>query len=113
MALFAMAVPIPGGNDDKWKAFIAQLTGPRKAEFDASRKKLGVRERTFHQHTPMGDFVIVTLEGNDPEGAFTRFGQGTDAFTQWFKAQVKEVHGVDLSGPPPGPLPKQIIDSGA
>ena len=112
MALFAIAVPIPGGNDDKWKAFIGQLTGPRKAEFDASRKRLGVRERTFHQHTPMGDFVIVTLEGNDPEGAFTRFGQGTDPFTQWFKAQVKEIHGVDLSGPPPGPLPKQIIDSG-
>jgi small ligand-binding sensory domain FIST len=49
---------------------------------------IGVRERTFHQHTPQGDFVIVTLEGNDPAGAIAKFGQGTDPFTQWFKGQV-------------------------
>ena len=60
----------------------------------------------------MGDFVIVTLEGEDPAGAFARFGQGTDPFTQWFKAHVKEIHGIDVSAPPPGPLPTQIIDSG-
>lgn len=55
MALFAIAVPIPAGKVDQFNAFIGELTGPRKADFDASRKKLGVRERTFHQHTPMGD----------------------------------------------------------
>lgn len=42
--------------------------------------------------------------GNDRAGAVVKFGQGTDPFTQWFKAQVKEVHGVDLDAPPPGPL---------
>lgn len=113
MALFAMAVPIPAGKENQWKAFVAELTGARKADFVASRKKLGVRERTFHQQTPMGDFVIVTLEGEDPQGAFTKFGQGTDPFTEWFKTQVKEIHGMDLAAPPPGPLPKQVVDSGA
>ena len=86
---------------------------PKKADFAANRKKLGVRERTFHQHTPQGDFVVVTLEGNDPAGAFAKFGQGTDPFTQWFKGQVKDIHGIDLGAPPPGPLPKQVVDSGA
>lgn len=55
----------------------------------------------------------MTLEGEDPAGAFTKFGQGTDSFTDWFKRQVREIHGMDLAAPPPGPLPKQIIDSGA
>jgi hypothetical protein len=54
----------------------------------------------------------VTLEGNDPAGAFTKFGQGTDAFTTWFKSEVMGIHGVDLGAPPPGPLPKEILDSG-
>ena len=76
-----------------------------------SSGELGVRERTFHQQTPQGDFVIVTLEGNDPEAAFAKFGQGTDPFTTWFKAQVKEIHGMDLGQPPPVPMPKLMVDS--
>ncbi len=111
MAMFAISFPIPKGNTEKWKAFMAELTGPRKADFSASRKKLGVRERTFLQHTPHGDFVIVTLEGDHPQKAFAEFGQASDPFAQWFKKQVSEIHGVDLNAPPPGPLPEQIIDS--
>jgi hypothetical protein len=113
MALFAIAIPILAGKTKEFDAFIAELTGARKAEFVASRKRLGVRERTFHQHTPMGDLVVVTLEGDDPAGAFARFAEGADPFTQWFKQKVMEVHGVDLSAPPPGPMPKQIADSQA
>lgn len=113
MAMFAIAIPIPPGKTEQWKKFIGELSGPRLKEFAENRKKLGVRERTFLQHTPMGDFVVVTLEGADPGGAFAKFGQGTDAFTTWFKGQVMEIHGMDLSAPPPGPMPEQVIDSGA
>lgn len=112
MAIFAIAVPVLANKSSQLQAFVGQLTGAKKADFAASRKKLGVRERTFLQHTPQGDLIIVTLEGNDPAGAFAKFGQGTDPFTQWFKAQVKDVHGVDLAAPPPGQLPKLVADSG-
>ena len=113
MALFAIAVPILASKTEQFKALVAALNGERKAEFAASRKRLGVRERTFHQQTPMGDFVVVTLEGDDPVGAFQKFGQGEDAFTKWFVAQVKDVHGIDVNAPPPGPLPSLVADSGA
>jgi hypothetical protein len=108
----AMAIPISPGKTEKWKAFIGELKGPRFEAFKASRRKLGAQERTFLQHTPMGDLVIVTLEGADPAGAFARFGQGTDEFTKWFVQQVQELHGIDLSAPPPGPLPELLLDSG-
>jgi hypothetical protein len=113
MALFAIALPIPAGKTDQWRAFMGELSGPRKAEFQASRAALGMHERTFHQQTPHGDLVIVTLEGENPVAAFAAFGQGTDSFTEWFLAQVKEVHGVDLRQPPPGPLPELVVDSQA
>jgi hypothetical protein len=112
MALLAMAIPIPPGKTEQWKKFIGELKGPRFEAFKASRHKLGVQERTFLQHTPMGDFVIATLEGADPAGAFARFGEGTDDFTKWFVKQVHEIHGFDLTAPPPGPLPELAIDSG-
>ena len=112
MAMLAMAFPIPPGKTETWKKFMGELKGPRFAEFKASRQKLGVHERTFLQHTPMGDLVVVTLEGADPGSVFSRLAQGTDDFTKWFLKQVKEIHGVDLNAPPPGPPPELVIDSG-
>ncbi|HET6281130.1 MAG TPA: hypothetical protein VFH73_09195 [Polyangia bacterium] len=111
MAMFAIAVPILQGKTETFERFIGELKGARFAEFQASRKRLEVRERTFFQKTPMGDFVVVTLEGSDPSGAFQKFAAGNDAFTQWFAKQVKEIHGFDLTAPPPGPLPELIVDS--
>ena len=110
--LFAMAVPILPNQTERWTKFINTLKGEKYNEFKASRTALGVWERTFLQHTPMGDFVIVTLEGKNPEESFTKFGQGNDAFTTWFKQEVKEIHGIDLASPPQGKLPELIVDSG-
>ena len=109
--LFAMAVPILPGKTAQFKKFINELKGNRYSEFVESRKKLGVQERTFFQTTPMGDFVIVTLEGNDPETAFQNFGKQNDEFSKWFVQEVKENHGIDLSSPPEGPMPEMLIDS--
>ena len=71
-----------------------------------------VRERTFRQSTPIGDFVIVTLEGDDPIGAFRRMMERDDDFTRWFLDQIQSVHGVDVTQPLPGPPPELVADSG-
>lgn len=113
MALFASAFPILPGKTDEWRAFIAELTGPRSREFAKSRRGAGVHERTFLQSTPMGDLVIVTLEGDDPVGAFRRMIEQDDEFTRWFLEQAQRVHGVDLTQPLPGPLPELVADSEA
>lgn len=113
MALFAMAVPIAPGKMAHFENFIAQLNGERREEYVANRKKLGVHERSFHQHTPMGEIVIVTMEGEDPAGAFAKFAQGDDAFTKWFIGEVKAIHGIDLTQPPSGGTPHLMVDSGA
>jgi hypothetical protein len=113
MPMFAMAMPLPPGKTEAWKKFIGELNGARRAQFVESRKRLGVRERTFLQHSPHGDMIIVTLEGENPSQAFAQFGQGSDEFTSWFKKQVSEIHGVDLAAPPPGPMPEMVIDSQA
>ena len=86
------------------------MNGARRAEYVASRKSLGVRERTFLQPTPMGDMVIVTLEGDNPAEAFGRFVSSTDPFTVWFLAQTRELHGIDLRQPA-GPMPELAVDS--
>lgn len=106
----AMAVPILPGKTEQLRKFINELNNDRNKDFVASRKKLNVHERTFLQQTPMGDMVIVTLEGPDPERAFKDFSSGNDEFTNWFVKQVKEIHGIDLNDPPPA-FPELLIDS--
>lgn len=110
--LFAIAVPVQHGKEQEFEQFRNELRTTRFEDFKASRQKLGVRERTFYQQTPMGGFVIVTLEGENPSEAFQHFASASDSFTQWFAGKVKEIHGIDLSSPPPGPLPEMFIDSG-
>jgi len=110
--LFAMAVPILPGQTEHWHRFCDTLTGEKSNEYKASREKLEVRECVFLQHTPQGDLVIVTLEGNDPESALTRFAQGRDTFTQWFINEVKTIHGLDLTSPPRESMPELYADTG-
>ncbi len=111
MAISAFAAPIPANKMDQWRRFVHDLNGSRKAEFIASRKKLKLHERPFHQHTPQGDMAIITLEGDDPATTYAKFGQGSDPFTLWFRQQVLEIHGVDIAAPPKDPPPTLIVES--
>lgn len=111
--LFAIAVPVVQGKEQEFEQFKNELRTDHFEEFKASRHRLGVRERTFYQQTPMGGLVIVTLEGDNPAEAFRNFVFTRDAFTQWFAQKVKEIHGIDLASPPPVALSEIFIDSGA
>ncbi len=111
MSLMAVAFPILPGKTPEWRTWMEELNGPRRAEFEASRRRAGVHERTFLQTTPMGDLVIVTLEGDDPEHAFGKMMGVKDAFTTWFIQRGKEIHGIDPSAVTNGPLSKLVADT--
>ena len=99
MPSMAVAFPILPGKTPEWRAWMEELNGARRAEFVESRRRAGVHERTYLQSTPMGDLVIVTLEGDDPAGGFGKMMAANDEFTAWFIGKAQAVHGVDLSAP--------------
>jgi Family of unknown function (DUF6176) len=111
--LMAVAFPILPGKTAEWRAWMDELNGPRREDFAESRRRVGVHERTFLQSTPMGDLVIVTLEGEDPGAAFGKMMNANDEFTSWFTARAKEIHGVDLSLPPTGSPSELVVDTEA
>jgi hypothetical protein len=111
MAFQVVAIPVLPGKSEQLDSFVGQLNGERKRDFQESRRRLGIRERAFRQRTPQGEVVILAIEGDDPMGAFSRFGAGSDEFTRWFVQQVREIHGLDLTQPPPGPPPTLMVDS--
>ncbi len=109
LSLNAVVFPILPGKTAEWHEFIGELNGARRAEFVASRRRVGAQERTFLQPTPMGDLVIVTIEGEDPGRSFGQMMSATDAFTIWFLERVKAIHGVDLSAPMPNGSPSTLV----
>lgn len=110
--LIAMAIPIIKGKEDEWRKFADELNGRFNEDFMESRRQLNVHERVYYQKTPMGDLVIVTLEGDNPEQSFAKFGKGNDDFTRWFVQKVKEIHGFDLTEQlRDSQLPEFVIDS--
>lgn len=112
MALQAIALPILPGKSDQWQQMEDALKGSRREQFIASRALAKVRERTFLQHTPAGDLVIVTIEGEDPATALSQIGRQGDEFSRWFIEQVREIHGIDLTKLPLE-IPRLVFDTGA
>jgi hypothetical protein len=109
--MIAMAIPIVPENLGKWKKFTEKLNNEYRTQFINSRNSVGLRERSYFQHFPNLDIVILTLEGEDPIGSFRNIFRQNDDFTNWFVEQVKEIHGVDLRKPLPGPPPELVIDT--
>jgi hypothetical protein len=111
MASLASVFPVLPGKLEQWKHFAQEMAGPRHAEYEASRKRLGItREIAYHQQTPTGDLAVVYIEAQDIPGVFQGLGTSQEPFDIWFREQAKEIHGVDFAQPPAGPLPQAIFD---
>ena len=110
MAVFNGVFPILQGKEDAGRAFAAETVGARRSDFDAlqARSKI-VRETWTMQETPVGSFMVVWFEG-DVEHAFADLATSNSEFATWFRAQVKDVTGVDLGAPMEGPLPAVLVD---
>lgn len=111
MASIAIALPILPGKTEQWKHYCQEMTGPRRSEYEASRKRAGItREAAFLQQTPQGDMVVVYIEAQDVQRAIVAPGMSQEPFDVWFLEQTKEIHGFDPSQPLPGALPEAYID---
>lgn len=99
---YAFAVPIAPGKLKTWKRMVEEIKGPRKKEYQASRKKTGItHEHVWLQHTPQGDFVVVSVVGKDAPNMMERLAASKGAFDKWFLEQVAEIHGIQPDSLPP------------
>jgi hypothetical protein len=111
MASLAMAFPILPGKTEQLKHFAQEMAGPRRSEYEASHKRVGItREFTSLQQTPQGDMLVVYWEVQDVQRMFEATAMSQEPFDIWFREIVKEIHGVDPSQPMPGPFPETLLD---
>ncbi|MFI5300390.1 MAG: hypothetical protein ACHREM_20065 [Polyangiales bacterium] len=99
--------PLPADKVTAWKSFIDEVKGPRKAEFDSFNKR---HRLTKHEawlcETPGGTFVCAIHEGPGGAELIPSVAQSSDPFDKWFAGKLQEIHGMDVSKPPPGKQPE-------
>ncbi len=109
MATLAVAFPVLPGKAEEGRRFAQEVMGPRSAEAEASFRRLGLsRECWYLQSTPMGDMVIVWMEGEDPAAALRRWAASDDPYDRWFKERAGGITGLDFNQPIPS-MPEQIF----
>lgn len=110
MAVFNGVFPIQAGKEEAARAFAAETSGARRADFVAHLTQVGITRETWTlQETPMGSLMLVWFEG-DVDKAFATLATDDSEYHTWFRAQVLDVTGVDLAVPPEGPPPDVLID---
>jgi hypothetical protein len=111
MAALAFMAPILPGKEQVDKDYMKEATGPRRKDYAEWRRQQGItRETVWHQQTPQGTVAIVYLEADDPQQALQSMGTSSEPIAEWFRQCIMEVHGLDLTQPPPGPPPELVID---
>jgi hypothetical protein len=105
----AFMAPIVPGKENLDRSTLEEVQGPRRAEYEASRKRLGItREAVWHQETPNGTVAVVYLEADDVGAAMQGIGTSQEPFDVWFRERIQEIHGIDLAEP--APPPQQVAD---
>jgi hypothetical protein len=105
-----LAFPVLPGKTDADARRIADRFVERPQEYVQSRRRLGVSlERAYLQQTPMGSFVVAYVESETGFDAVNAATVTSDLpIDRFFVETVKDVHGFDMTQPPPGPAPETI-----
>lgn len=89
-------VPLLNGKPMAWHRLTQELQGPRRREYEASRRRLGITHEVFRiDPRPDRDHVIVHFETADPERTRKRWAESEDPFDLWLREQILDIHGED------------------
>jgi hypothetical protein len=105
-----LALPLLPGKSAEARTFMQQLDGSRRAEFDASERRIGIgKELWYLAALAAGDHLIAYMESDDFGRALQGFVGSRDPFDMWFKAQMQSITGVDLNNPPADLAPAELL----
>jgi hypothetical protein len=103
----AVVFPVLPGKSEALIAFANTIMNERRDEYKASQASI-TKESWHLQSTPMGDLCIVCFESPDPMSVFNALAESQEPFDIWFRQQVLDTTGADLTKPPSG-LPTRFF----
>jgi len=106
----ALAAPLAADKLGEWEAWIAELTGPRKAEFDDMNARHSLDEhRAYLQPQPDGSYLVLVIhEGPGGESFLAAVLESDHEFDRWFAQSVVKLHGLEPGTTPPPPAARRL-----
>ncbi len=93
MRVYRFAQPIRPGKREEARAIFEEVRNSRRDEYEASRRRLGIREeKVWFQSLPRGEMAVVYWEGDDPRASLREFASSEDPFDEWLKERGREVY---------------------
>lgn len=97
-ASLACVLPILPGKQEAWRRFCQALEGSRHDEYEWSRQRLGIiKECICFAQMTQGEMAIVYLEMERPERVIAQLATSSVPFDCWFRSQLLDLHGFDVS----------------
>ena len=104
-----VVVPVVKGKEEEWKSWARNLRGKMKNDFDDLNKRFGLtRHDVWAVETPNGLMAAVLHEGPGADKFMHDVAVSDHPFDKMMKEKIESFHGMDLSGPPPGPMPEKL-----
>jgi hypothetical protein len=98
-----LAWEVPADQEEPWRRFLQELSGPRRGEYAESRRRLGVSvERVWLAPKRFGGGVaIVRIESEDPGWALgwalRELAASDEPFDSWYRTQMRKLFGCDFA----------------
>ncbi len=109
MDQICLVLPILPGKTAAAREFQRELDGPRKSDYAASERRIGISKEVWYiAAIPSGDQFVAYMESQDFNKALSMFVESRDEFDLWFKQRLADATGVDLNDPPDMSLPELV-----
>ena len=90
-----------------------EMLESRSGEYKESRRRLGItREMVWYVQTPLGEMAIMYLEtkGQEQGQVAVNMADSPLPFDHWFRQQLVELHGVDVTPSSPRSISELVFE---
>ena len=95
MASLVLVLPLLPDTEEAWRRFYQELAGTRRAEYEQSRRQLGItREQAWIVQTHPGELLIACLEAEHLEQVIPTLLVSDLPFDPWLRQHCQSLSGL-------------------
>ena len=98
VSTITLITPILPGKAEAWRRFVQELMEARRAEYEESRRRLGITgEQAWIAETLHMAVAIITIDTHQPEQLISQLATSDLSFDRWLREQLLTLQGLDLT----------------
>ena len=94
-----LAWEVSADQEEPWRRFLQELSGPRYEEYAESRRRLGISAEYvwLSPKRSGGGVAVVYLEAGDSERVLRELAASNTPFDSWYGTEMRKLFGYDFT----------------